>query len=191
MRRVLALIAAIVLVASLASVSLAAGPTARVNRFAGNFDMLYGGEVVARVVVNFKEPTSTQMVPGTLDVYWTPGWGYPDNAAAFPFMDLKWYPVRESHAQLIAGFFGHDADAGGLVAGVSGYLCDYTVEWNGDCRDFSAIFVRSDDPAMGNRAAWAFNPVMNPEGEKVYDYASWFDAGTGSFSLIYAGPTGT
>jgi hypothetical protein len=187
MRRLLALIAAVVLVASLASSSLAAGPTDKVNRFVGNFRMLHPqtGEVVARVVVNFKEPTHAKMVPGTLDVYWTPGWGDPANAEFFPFMDLQWYPVRESHAQLIGGFFG--PDAGGIVGGVSGFLCDYTVEWNADCRDFSAIFITSDDPALPNRVAWGFKPEGGPD----YDYRYWFDVGKGAFSLTYAGPTGS
>jgi len=189
MRRLVALLSAVVLVASLASVSLAAGPTERVNRFVGNFDMLHPqtGEVVARVVVNFKEPTRTQMVPGTLDVYWTPGWGDPANADFFPFMALDWYPVRESHAQLIGGFFSRDPDLGGLVGGASGYLCDYAVEWNADCRDFTAIFIKSDDPALPNRVAWGFKPA----GEPKYDYRYWFDVGKGAFSLTYAGPTGS
>lgn len=189
MRRLMAILSALALVASLAGSAVASPAHERGNHFVGNFDMLHpqSGEVVARVVVNFKEPTYARMVPGTLDVYWAPGWGDPANAAFFPFVKLDWYPVRESHAQLIAGFFGPDPDVGGLVAGLSGYLCDYALQWNADCRDFSAIFITSDDPGLPDRVAWGFKPAGGPE----YDYGYWFDVGKGAFRLTDAGPTGS
>jgi hypothetical protein len=124
----------------------------------------------------------------TPDVHWTPGRGDPVNADFSPFVELDWYPVQESHAQLFAGFFGHDDDADGIAAGVSSYLCDCACAWNADCRDFSAPFITSDDPALANRVAWAFSLVPDEE-YCGYDY--WFDVGKGAFSLTCAGATGS
>jgi len=182
MRRLVALLSAVVLVASLASVSLAAGPTERVNRFVGNFDMLAqdgSGRVVGHVVANFTEPSDSKMVPGTLDVYWAPYEGNPP----FPFMTLDYPPIKESHAQLLGSHFDTKYNPAGfhvINAGTDGYLCDYTAPWNAGCRQFWVLFVHVVEKTAPNVAMWSVDQV------------TWyfFDIGKGAFDVTFAGDTG-
>jgi hypothetical protein len=191
MRRFVALLSAVVLVASLASASLAAGPTERVNRFAGNFDMLdeQTGNYVGRIVVSFTEPTPQKLVPGTLDVYWAP---YNPSDPPFPyFMDLSLPglplpPVKESHAQLLSAWFDEydDATWGHVVsAGADGYLCDYAAPWNSGCRYFSVIF-QTTTLGPARVANWSPGDGADPDRFVLV-------VGKGAFALTYAGPTGS
>jgi hypothetical protein len=165
MRRMFALLVAVLLVASLAGSSVAAAPQhARVNHFVGNFDLLdAGGKVVGHVVADFQEPTDQRLAPGSLDIYWN--WYDPENPpSSFPFMALDWPPVRESHAQLLgAWFYEQDLPAPFIhkfAAGTSGYLCDYTAPSNADCRPFSVEFQEYADPSNPNAAGWQFAPEL-------------------------------
>jgi len=181
MRRIVALLAALVLLASVGASSVSAGQrTPRVNHFVGNFDMTdTNGTVIGHVHADFKEPTLTRMVPGTLDIFWEP---YDVANPPFPFMPLDWPPVKESHAQLLAAWFdGGDTDWAGYVvtAGTSGYLCDYTAPWNADCRPFVALFQTTTSGPAPHLVQ--FFPG---------DDGVLFPAGRGSFVLTYAGPTG-
>jgi hypothetical protein len=190
MRRIVALLAAVVLVASLSVSSVAAGgPPAQVNRVVGNFDMVdEQGNLVGHVVVNFQEPTTRQLVPGTLDVYWAPGAA--QASPPFPFMALDWPPVKESHAQLLGSWFGDEIVPGFghmISGGASGYLCDYTAPWNAGCRDFSVVFQDFDRRGVQDVIGWA----VNPSSPGLYDYTYWYKIGRGAFVVTYAGPTGS
>jgi hypothetical protein len=184
MRRLLAPLGAVVLVASLAGSSVAAAPVAKVDHFVGNFDMLDdSGHVVGHIVVNFKEPTSSRMVPGTLDVYWEP---YDAGTPPFPYFMALGAPVRESHAQLISAWFDtYDDDTWGHVVtgGTDGYLCDYAGPWSGGCRYFSVLFQTT---TLGPERVsnWSLGDGADPN-------RFTFDVGTGAFVLTYAGPTGS
>jgi hypothetical protein len=98
-----------------------------VNHSVGNFDMTdSNGTVIGHVHADFKEPTDSRMVPGTLDIIWAP---YDVANPPFPFTALDWPPVKESRVQRLAGSFGNEADPNlgpGITAYTSGYLCDYT-----------------------------------------------------------------
>ncbi len=171
MRRVATVLAAVALAVTFAGTSLASGPTQRVNSFVANFQLLDGDVVIGTVVANFRQPSDDRLVPGTLDVYWT-------SDTTFPFPEsLNVVPARESHAQLFATWFG--PDAGGIVAGASGYLCDYSDPGDADCREFGVIFVNVSD---GSRmVVWALPSVFN----------LGYGVGKGAWALTYAGPTGS
>jgi hypothetical protein len=184
MRRFLALISAFVLVAALAGSSLAAAPTAKVNHFVGNFDMLAqdgSGRLVGHVVANFTEPSYSQMVPGTLDVYWAP---YDVASPPFPFMTLEYPPIKESHAQLLESSFDIRSNPAGfhvINAGAHGYLCDYTAPWHAGCRPFWVIFVQVVEKTAPNVAMWSVDQVK----------WSFFDIGKGAFDTTFTGDTGS
>lgn len=189
MRRMVALLGAMVLVASLASSSLAVGPPSRVNRFVGEFDMVDAeGTVVGHVAANFGEPSDTALVPGRIDVTWE--WYDPADPAPFPFMDLDWPPVRESHAQLLASWFMDEpgTEAGDVtIAGASGYLCDYTAPWNAGCRPFWVQFqTHTIGPAR--YVLWGLGTGDAGDPNSI---TAEFWAGNGAFVLTYAGPTGS
>ena len=177
MRRMMALFAAAAIVVAFAGPSVAAGPPVTADRFVGNFVMLDAdGTALGTVVANFSVPSAGKIVPGTLDVYWA-------RDTSFPFPEsLPYPPAKESHAQLVSGFFG--PDAGGIVAGTDGYICDYSAPWNAECRNFSVIFVARPDGH--NVVAWAFRGPGDPN---PFDYTLWYTVGKGSFSLNYAGGT--
>jgi len=188
MRRIVALLAALALLASVGAASAAAGPrTTGVNHFVGNFDMTdTNGTVIGHIHADFTEPTMTRMVPGTLDIVWEP---YDVASPPFPFMPLDWPPVKESHAQLLAGSFGDEIDPNlghGITAFTSGYLCDYTAPWNAGCREFAVIFQVFDNDGVPDRVGWG----MEPDSAGQYDWSYWYGRGKGSFVLTYAGPTG-
>ena len=184
MRRLVALLGSVVLVASLAGPSVAAAPVAKVNHFVGNFEMLDdSGNVVGHIVVNFKEPSDRQMVPGTLDVYWAP---HDPSTPPFPYFMALGAPVRESHAQLMSAWFDtYDDDIWGHVvtAGTDGYLCDYAAPGSGGCRYFSVLFQTT---TLGPERITNWSP-----GDGADPNRFTLNVGTGSFALTYAGPTGS
>jgi hypothetical protein len=189
MRRVVALLAALALTASLVSASAAAGPTSRVNSFVGNFDLVdLNGNLVGRVVATFGEPSASHLVPGSLDVTWA--WYDPEGPAPFPFMDLDWPPVRESHAQLLGSWFMAESgtEAGDIViAGASGYLCDYTAPWNAGCRPFWVQF-QTHTVGPAHYVLWGLGTQDAGDPNSV---TAEFLAEGGAFVLTYSGPTGS
>ena len=179
MRRFLALLSAFVLVSSVSATSVAAAPApreTRTNSFVGSFDIVEGwtGRVAAHVVAQFKEPTFKQLVPGTLDIYWSPDTTVdPYEGTGVPFS------ARESHAQVLrAAFWRGDGQTGSEV---DGYLCDYDVPNVASCHPFQMGFFYTD-PAAPRMVAfegvdqWCCNGI-------------WYDVGPGKFELTYFSDT--
>jgi hypothetical protein len=186
MRRFVALLSAGILVVSLAGSSLAAGPVVKVDRVVGQFDMAdNAGTLLGHVSVNFTNPSAAKLVPGTLDITWAPSAVNAD--PAFPFMVLRWPPVKESHAQLLASWFGDEMvpNQGRMTSGgASGYLCDYTAPWNSGCREFQVVFQHYDNPAWRDVTGWAVTKTND-----LWDFGGWYHAVNGKFVVTYAGPT--
>ena len=180
MRRLLALLAAGMLVGSVCASGVAAAPApsqARTNSFVGSFDMVEGwsGRVAAHVVAQFKEPTFKQLVPGTLDIYWTPG------TTADPY---EWtgapFGARESHAQVLrAAFWQGD---GQTASEVDGYLCDYELPNVASCHPFQMGFFQFDDRGIPTQVAFEGTDQWCCNGQ-------WYDVGPGTFELTYVSDT--
>jgi len=123
MRRLLAVSAALVMVVALASSSLAAVPTSRVDRFVGSFDLVKGAGWVnhpptlvgGHVVVNFTA-TDTNLVPGVLHVYMPSG-----NAVRRSHAQLTWAGFKESDVYDPVTHVWYDA----IEAWAHGSWCDY------------------------------------------------------------------
>lgn len=184
MRRLLAVSAALVMVVGLASSSLAAEPTSKINRFVGSFDLVKGTAwaggpptlLDGHVVVNFTA-TDAKLVPGSLDVYMPSG-----------------KAVRQSRAQLTWAAFGDDdwTDLTGsyhaIEAWANGRWCDYGGPQDASCRPFIVVFQQITTPGVAepNRVGLAFDTLDWPAGPE----ADWYMAGThGAWALTYAGPT--
>ena len=185
MRRLLAIGAALVMVVALASSSLAAAPTSKVDRFHGSFDLVKGAGyeghdptlVNGHVVVNFTA-TDAKLVPGSLDVYMPSG-----------------RAVRRSHAELTWAAFAEDDYTTGetgsihaIEAWASGRWCDYRGPRVASCRDFIIVFQQITTPGVAepNRVGVAFDTLVWPAGPDAY----WYMAGmNGAWALTYAGPT--
>jgi hypothetical protein len=187
MRRFVALLAAVVLAASLSSSSLAAGPTERVNHVVADFTMLdQQGAAVGRVVADFRESSWDRWVPGTLDVYWAP---YDPANPPFPFMTLQNWQVLRSHAQLTGAWFNREVNGpnGNVTVGGAGwYLCDFANPWDTGCRMFWVQFRVNDD---GSRlVSWGvdLDGTGNPN-----DHIVAFGAGPGTFVLTFSGDSGS
>jgi len=182
MRRLVALVSAAVLVATLAGSSVAAAPSYRVNHVVGNFDVLdWDGSVVGHVVVNYGEPTYERVVPGTLDVTWALD-------ARFPYPQPQ-YGAKESHTILAAAWFGSDPtrpeQTGNefIETGADGSMCDFGAPWNYLCHDFGFViqlnpFGDGKNLVAFGRMDWKNNP------------AEWYVIGEGAFHVTYTGPTG-
>jgi len=173
MRRLVALLSAGVLVASLAASSVSAAPAAPKNSLVANFQAIEGGtnKVIGRVTVQLFEPSERQLVPGSYDFYGAPG-----------------YPVRESHAQLGYVAFWYDANAGGPgyganVAYAEGVMCEYSAPNVPNCHPIYLWFVDVLSPA--GRADYLDTNTHNP-GADPWDGTSW-NVGRGSFVLKYNG----
>ena len=179
MRRCLALVAVVALSCSLGPPGAAAAPAAAssVNRFAGSFELLGQGSqvVLARVVARFAEPTAKRLVPGTLDIYWTPAvatdpyWG-----TGAPFV------ARESHGQILrAAFWGAGTDH--ASSSVQGWLCDHVWPQSASCHGFQMLFGSNSGGASRHVAAFG-----------TYGWCcdgSWYDVGKGTFDLTVATDT--
>ena len=181
MRRLVALLGAVVLVASLAGSSVAAAPTFRVNHVVGNFDLLDsdGSTILGHVVIDYREPTDMQVVPGTLDVTWRPD-------GRFPYDDA--FAVRESHTVLMAAWFGpglpNPGQAPFVETGTSGSMCDFGTLGNAVCHDFMVVFQLNpfgdgQDSVLFGRLHWDNSPFES------------YIVGRGAFHVTYAGPTGS
>ena len=190
MRRLLAVSAALVMVVALASSSLAAVPTSKVDRFVGSFDLVKGYAwdggsptlLGGHVVVNFTA-TDAKLMPGSLDVY------MPGGSA-----------VRRSHAELTWAAFAEDdyttgepgSDETGSIhaieAWANGWWCDYRGPRDASCQPFIIVFQQITTPGVADphRVGVAFGTLEWPKGPE----ADWYMAGMhGSWALTYAGPT--
>lgn len=177
MRRLVALGAALVLVASFAGSSVAAPPTSQVNRVVGDFDFLtMDGSLAGHVVVNYKEPTQKQWVPGTLDVTWAEG-------AAFPYAQPP-YGVKVSHTILTWAGFGFNEPDSSIQSGAGGSMCDFGGYWNATCHGFQ-IAVKQFTNGTPSMIAFAQGT------EWGWDPAIWYLVGPGDFHITYVGPTGS
>ena len=177
MRRIVAILAAIVLVGSLAGSTLAEGPHDRVNRVVGNFDVLeWDGSVVGHVVVNYQEPTAQEWVPGSLDVTWVPG-------ARFPYPQPP-FGAKVSHTILVAAWFGPAGEPGAVETGTNGSMCDFGAQWNATCHDFQVVIERSAD-AQGQHLIGFGTPDWENAPQE------WYIIGPGAFTVTYAGETGS
>jgi hypothetical protein len=177
MRRIVALLAAIVLVGSLAGSTLAEGPPYRVNHVVGNFDILdWDGSLVGHVVIDYQEPNSQRWVPGSLDVTWVPG-------ARFPYQQPP-FGAKVSHTILVAAWFGPGAEPGGVETGTTGSMCDFGAEWNATCHDFQVVIEQGADPHGQHLIAFGTPDWENTPQE-------WYVIGQGAFVVTYAGETGS
>jgi hypothetical protein len=177
MRRLLALLAAVVLAASLASSSLASTSTPKLG-FVGDFVQLSDtGEVMGRITAQLAEPTEKQLVPGSHDFVGAPG-NY----------------VRESHAVIRSTGFWYDPQPG-LEANVAygdGVECVWFGVNDTVCHEWAVMFVDYVDASVPNQVAysivrdadgnWDFTP--NPE------TAWWYTVGNGEFVMKGTFPLG-
>ncbi len=167
MRRVLALVAAILLVASLGPSSAMAAPASQPNSFHGDFDMLDpgSGDVVAHLVVDLLDTTASRPGSGSIDIRWAPGGS-----------------VVSSHGDITEVWFGQQPDTTdwGAIrwAGGGGTLCDRTTGGT-SCGPFWANFNETVDPAFLNYVIWSA-PGTD----------TWYQIGKGDFVLKYLGPAG-
>jgi hypothetical protein len=187
MRRAMSLVAAAMLVASVASSSLAAAPP-NANRFVGDFDIVDFDltTVIGHVHAKFSEPTEGKLVPGTIDIYWAGG------------------QVRETHMQLVDTDFGEQewqdpySPTGWFQATYAqavGSRCDYRGVRDASCEPFAMIFQQITEPAVSSETG----PWRDPSGNKVGFSVSgsqdccggdWYVAAMkGAWALTYVNPT--
>lgn len=169
MRRLFALLAAVVLVVSLSASSVMAGER-RANSFVGNFNLAEEGtwHVWGRVSAQLSMPTDKQLVPSHYD-----------------FTGTRNNAIRESHAQIGNVQFWYDANnqpGGSNVAFADGVECIYFASGNTVCHEFAVMFIDNLDPALYDQVAFA--------GSKDADgwvFSYWYWVGKGSFNLTYTG----
>jgi len=170
MRRMLALLAAVGLVASLGPASVVAAPTTQPNSFHGDFDLLddSGTQYLGHIVVDFGEVPNTKGNVGSLDVTWAAG--------------------GSSHGQLTWAEFGQQANdewnVGALRWGwVKGTLCDKGTGGT-SCNPFAMMAQETLSPTMPNFIGWSV-----PGSSKCCG-GDWDQVGRGAFVLNYLGPAG-
>jgi hypothetical protein len=172
MRRMLALLAAVGLVASLGPASVVAAPTTQPNSFHGDLDMVGWGDgpLVGHVVADILDQTTTRPGSGTVDIRWAQGG-----------------PVLRSRGVLTTVWFGQqpdNPDVGAVRwAGGNGTLCDTTTAGT-SCGPFGVIFNEAVDPAFANFVGWSATGT-----DKCCD-GLWYQVGKGGFALKYLGPAG-
>ena len=127
MRRFVALLSAVLLVASVAGSAAATSVVPDSSSFVGNFEMLNpDGTSAGWAKVQIQMPTEQRLVPGSYD-----------------FVGANGNSIREGHAVLgIAGFW-HDsiANGGSNVAYTEGVECLYTDPGAKYCHAFTGMFV--------------------------------------------------
>jgi hypothetical protein len=173
MRRLLALVSAVVLVASLAGSAAATPAQPRDSSFVGNFEMINpdDGTAVGWATVEIRVATEKNLVPGFYD-----------------FHGAKGFPIREGRAVLgHTGFwfdFGHAADSN--VAYTEGVECLYTDPGAKDCHAFTGMFVDVLDPAESDWVEFQtqdpFNASHDPNDPTTWDKFQ-FLVGKGAFVL--------
>lgn len=172
-RRSLAVLAALALVATAATSSLAAQSK---NHFSGDFDLVNGeGVVVGHVTAQLFDATESRLVPGSYDFAGAPG-NY----------------IRESHSQLGVVQWWYDANhpepglGGSNVAFAEGVECMYYGPGESFCHAFAVQFVDPLDPTLPNEVAFA-DHRLNGDPEADWDFTMWFTVGAGDFVLRYVG----
>jgi|BarGraNGADG00312_1021997.scaffolds.fasta_scaffold22100_2 hypothetical protein len=175
MRRALALIAAVVLVASFAGSAAASAAVPKGSSFVGNFAMSdmsdASGTAVGWANVEIRAATQQTLVPGHYD-----------------FRGAKGYSIREGHAVLgLTEFWydsGHGADSN--VAYTEGVECLYTDLGVKDCHAFTAMFVDVLDPAATDWVEFQRqdpnDPSQDPNKPETWTKSQFF-VGKGSFVL--------
>jgi hypothetical protein len=172
MRRVVALLAAVVLTASFAGSSAAATPTPRVNSFVGSFSLAEEGtwHSWGLVVASLAMPTDQRLVPGTFVQY-----GSPDNS------------IRRSEALIGNAHFWYDPNnsnggkPGANVAFGEGVNCIYWGPNNTTCQPFAVMYIDNIDPTVPNQVAFANH--KDDSDNWVFEY--WYWVGPGLFKLTY------
>jgi hypothetical protein len=171
MRRLVALLSAGVLVASLAASSTVAAASSK-NMFVGNFEVIDFGtrQVIGRVSANLIEPTYAQLVAGTYDFTGAPG-----------------YKVLAGHGQLAIGYFSYAPnarpDSGANVAQGEGVECDYYAPNNAICREWLIQFLDYVKPGIPSQIDLATRDPISGE------WSGWtsYEVGRGAFVLRYKG----
>jgi hypothetical protein len=172
MRRLVALLSAGVLVASLAASSTAAATSSK-NMFVGNFEAIdFGtGLVIGRVTADLVEPTDRRLVAGTYDFTGAPGFG-----------------VLAGHGQLAIGRFGYEPNARPGVSGANfaegtGVECDYYAPNRAICREWLIQFLDFVEPGIPSQIDVATRDPISGE------WSGWtsYEVGKGAFVLTYAG----
>lgn len=165
MRRVLALTAAIVLLATFAGGSAASATVPEASSFVGQFELTDGdgGPVVGWANVEARVPTTQNLVPGSYDFTGAVG---------------NW--IRESHAVIGSTSFwfdeGHGADS--YVAYIDGVECIYSEPGAKFCHAFTGMFVDPLDPAASE---WVEFRGQDPD---TLEWTSMvFYVGRGAFVL--------
>ena len=139
MRRVIALVAAVLLIGALAGSSLASS-TAQRSMFQGSFDLeSEDGVLLGHATAQLFEPTDQRLVPGRYDFT-----GAADNG------------IHESHALIGNAFFWFDPShmpagatiPGGYVARGEGVECVYAGPNDTDCHTWAVQFVDNVDPSV-------------------------------------------
>ena len=171
MRRLVALLSAGVLVASLAASSTAAATSSK-NMFVGNFEVIDFGTraVIGRVNATLIEPTDAQLVAGTYDFTGAPG-----------------YEVLAGHGQLATGRFGYAPNAKPGVSGANfaegtGVECDYYGPNNATCREWQIQFLDYVVPEIPSQI-----DLFTRDSAGAWVYRTSYEVGRGSFVLTYAG----
>lgn len=126
MRRVLALIGAVLLVASLAGTSIAASKSAN-DSFTGDFDVIDpgSGAVVGNVDAQLSPPSDRQFLPGTYQFTSAPG-----------------LPIRETRAVVANALFWIDPNGGMPHAMATGAVCDIDNPGDYTCHGDWAVMFR-------------------------------------------------
>jgi hypothetical protein len=181
MRRFVALISAVLLVASFAGSAAATSAVPDSSSFVGHFQISDmsdpDGTAVGWADVEIRVPTDQRLVPGHFD-----------------FVGAKGNSIRESHAVLgLAEFWfdsGHGNDAN--VAYTEGVECLYTDPGTKFCHAFTAMFVDVLDPASTDWVEFQGqdpnDPGQDPNNPETWT-KSWFYVGKGSFVLRCVGPS--
>ncbi len=177
MRRIISLLAAVVLTASLAGSSLAADAKPALG-FTGNFAELDAdGNVLGMINARLSVPTDQDLVPGE-----------------FSFVGAPGYFVREAHT-IIAGtgyWFDKGHEGGANVAYADGVECTYTGVGDTDCHEWAVMFIDPLDRTRPNQVA--FSHVRDASGAFDFDEATgqarWFNVGAGAFEMRGTFPEG-
>ena len=174
MRRLVALLAALVLLGSLAGSSVAANPVPR-SSFTGDFNLLLeDGTPWGHATAQLVQPTDQRPVPGHFDFRGVPG-----------------IAIRESHAQIGQVHFYYDPNhwpngaryPGANVVRAEGVECVYIDLNNADCHQWAMMLIDNKDPSVPNQAAFAISKLANGD----WDFQYWQIVGRGDFVLRFSG----
>ncbi len=173
MRRLLAVVSALVLVVAVSGSSVAAPSR---SMFVGDFEILDrgSGDVIGRVVANLVVPTADQLVAGTYDFTGAPG-----------------YEVLAGHGQLAIGSFHFDPNfpepggAGVNVGQGEGVECEYYGPNEAICREWLIQFIDYVEPGIPSQ----IDVATRIAGSNDWDFYASYGVGRGSFNLKLAPTT--